>query len=93
MIAAFCICILCIPTAAQPSLLSWPIESVREFAVTEKMGTHLLVENRLSLTTISRLLPVITALPLCEQSVLALLVLGHFMRSKTKQPIVRRSIL
>jgi hypothetical protein len=47
-----------------------------------KTSTHLLVEDRLSLTTISRLLPVVTALSLCEKRVLALLVLSHFMRSK-----------
>lgn len=54
------------------------------------MRTHLLVENRLSLTTIAWLLPVVTALSLCEQRVLALLVLSHFMWSK---PIVRSSNL
>lgn len=41
--------------------------------------THLLVEDRLSLTTVTRLLAVVTALSLREERILALLVLRHFM--------------
>jgi len=41
----------------------------------------LLVEDRLCLTTVTRLLPVVTTLSLREQGVLALLVLGNLVRS------------
>ena len=44
--------------------------------------THLLVENGLCLTTITRLLPVVTALSLGELGIFALLVLGHLMEPK-----------
>ena len=43
--------------------------------------THLLVEDGLGLTTITGLLAVITALAMCEERVLALLVLRDFMRT------------
>ena len=44
------------------------------------MLPYLLVENRLGLTTISRLLPVITTLSLGRQTVLTLLVLSDLMK-------------
>ena len=45
-------------------------------------ATYLFVEDGLGLTTVTALLAVVTALSLCENGVLALLVLGHFVRSK-----------
>ena len=40
------------------------------------------MEDGLSLTTITRLLSVVTTLTLGEEGVFALLVLGHLVRSK-----------
>ena len=48
-----------------------------EFA--ERLVTYLLVENRLCLATISRLLAVITTLPLSRKDILAFLVLGNLV--------------
>lgn len=48
---------------------------------TEDAETYLLVEDRLSLTTVAGLLTVVTTLSLCRQRILALLVLGHFVRA------------
>jgi hypothetical protein len=45
------------------------------------MLTYLLVEDGLGLTTVSGLLAVVTALALCSERILALLVLGHLVRS------------
>jgi hypothetical protein len=44
------------------------------------MLQYLLVENRLGLTTISRLLPVITTLSLGREAVFSLLVLSDFVK-------------
>ena len=41
----------------------------------------LLVEHRLRLTTVTRLLTVVTPLSLCEDRIFALLVLSHFVRA------------
>ena len=41
--------------------------------------THLLVEDGLGLTTVTRLLTIVTTLALRCQRILALLVLGHFV--------------
>jgi hypothetical protein len=45
-----------------------------------KRPAYLLVENGLSLSTISRLLPVITSLSLSKQTILALLVLRNLVQ-------------
>ena len=54
------------------------------------MRTHLLVEDGLSLTTVTGLLTVVTTLSLRGQRILALLVLGHLVgparRSKRSTP-------
>jgi hypothetical protein len=42
---------------------------------------HLLMKDGFSLTTITRLLPIVAALSLCEQRVLALLVLRDLVRT------------
>jgi hypothetical protein len=42
--------------------------------------SYLLVENRLGLSTITRLLPIITPLPLGRKAILTLLVLGNFVQ-------------
>lgn len=40
----------------------------------------LLVEDRFCLTAITRLLAIITALPLCSQAILSLLILGNLVQ-------------
>lgn len=47
-------------------------------------GTDLLVENGLSLTTVTRLLAIIASLSLREKRVLALFVLCHFVWAKRR---------
>ena len=47
--------------------------------------THLLVEDGLGLTTVTRLLTVVTTLALRRQRILALLVLGHLMGAAVRR--------
>ena len=77
--AASCIYILCTPVAARLSWLSLPVKDIN--AKQERTSkTNLLMEDRLGLTTITRLLSIVTTLSLRKEGVLALLVLRHLMR-------------
>jgi len=47
----------------------------------EKVRTHLLVEDRLGLPTITRLFAIVPTLPLSSERIFTLLVLCHFVRA------------
>ena len=46
-----------------------------------KAWTHLLVKDRLGLSTITRLFAIVPALPLSSERIFTLLVLCHFVRA------------
>ena len=60
--------------------------------VTDNTGTHLLVEDGLGLTTVTRLLTVVTTLSLRSQRILALLVLGNLVGAGRSRSFIRSHV-
>ena len=92
---ASCICRRCTLVGEQPSWLSLPKRAdrscYRNEAYRKVTGPYLLVEDGLGLTTVTRLLTVVTTLSLRGQRILALLVLGHLVWPARRSKRVRIS--